>query len=81
MNGLKLRFETIFGLVVELSDNWLIIVRVPGDAAGNVDGLCRNFNDDEADDYVLDGTDLTNDTARDETIGNYFQVEDPENPT
>lgn len=80
-NGLKLQFKTTIGLEVELWDNWLITVRVPADAAGQVDGLCRDFNDDAADDYILpDGTDVTDDPSRDAIIGNVFQVADPEEP-
>lgn len=59
----------------------MIAVRVPEDAAGHADGLCRNFNDDAADDYVLpDGNDVTDDPDRDIIIGNYFQMPDPEDP-
>lgn len=81
MNGLKLQFKSAFGLVVQLSmsDKWTIIIRAPADAAGLVDGLCRNFDGSASDDYVLPNSqDVTDDPNRDTIIGDYFYIQDPE---
>lgn len=83
MNGWKLQFKTVFGLIVQLSmsDMWTIIIRVPEEAAGRVDGMCRDFNGSIPDDFVLpNGQDVIDDFDRDVKIGDYFYTPDAEDP-
>jgi hypothetical protein len=63
-NGMFMRVETEFGLVVEFNGYWVATVRVPDDYARAMEGLCGNFDGQENEGY----------RARD------FQVEDPTDP-
>ena len=67
---------------MEFYRNWLITVLAPPDAAGKVDGICRDYDDDITNEFLLpDGTNCTADEyLRGNCIGNYFQEVDPEDP-
>lgn len=82
MDGMNTRLETDFGLIVEFDGDWLINIQAPAEASGKVDGLCRQYDGDSTNEYILpDGTDVTDDPDGYSIVGNFFQVPDPEDPS
>ena len=58
------------------------LIAVPDESAGNIEGLCGNYNNDVSDDKTLpNGTDYTNDPQSDSKIATYFQTPSDENDT
>ena len=75
LSGDRVRLETIFGLIMEYDGVFTQVVDVPDEAAGNIQGLCGNYNGDKTDDKILpDSTDLTDDPQSDSKIAEYYQV-------
>ncbi|XP_061531066.1 IgGFc-binding protein [Phycodurus eques] len=58
LKGQSKCIETDFGVVVTYSPD-ILIVTMPKVFAGNLCGLCGNFNDEPQDDLVLDDFDIT----------------------
>ena len=75
--GKTVRLETIFGLLIEYDGYFTQCVAVPDEAAGNIQGLCGNYNSDITDEKILpDSTDLTDDPESDSKIADFFQIND-----
>lgn len=77
LTGPHLRLETDFGLVVQFDGNWDVIVQLPAAASDHVDGLCRNFDSDLTNEFILPGGTVASTPS---ALGIYFQVPDPEDP-
>ena len=73
-SGKYVRIETDFGLVIQYDGFFSQSIAVPNEASGNIDGLCRNFNNDLLDEKILpDSTNLTGDPESDSKLAAYYQ--------
>jgi hypothetical protein len=78
-SGVRVRYETTFGLAVEFDGYWFLAVDVPSIYFGKMGGMCGNNDDEPSNDLTLpDGTDVGSLANGEKEFGDSCVVDDPE---
>ena len=78
LSGNDVRFQTPFHLVVEYDGSYVQSIVLPDVlSSSNLTGLCGNFNKEDDEKTLPDGTDYSLDPQSDSLISQYYEINDP----